>query len=92
MLARCVAFARGSARAQSQCEANVARLAAMVMRPRFPDAATNLMAASADYFATHPTEQLPAEEVVRTGWVLSLPRMRDMLDLELRKVAANERS
>jgi hypothetical protein len=41
------------------------------------------MRASEQYFATHPNERLAAGEVVRNGWVVSLPRLRDMLSQQL---------
>jgi hypothetical protein len=37
------------------------------------------MKASEQYFATHPNEKLAPVEVVRNGWILGLPRLRDML-------------
>lgn len=86
MLARCATVARcAPAFAQDQREANVFRLAAMVVRPRLPGHAARLMQASEEYFSEHPNDRLPAAEVVRRGWVLSLPRLRDMLSLQLRR-------
>ena len=69
--------------AQDQREANVFRLAAMIVRSRFPQESASLMQASERYFALHPEERLPSEDVVRRGWVLSLPRLRDMLSRQL---------
>lgn len=44
LLLRCVTVAREAATvAQDQCEANVFRLAAAVIRSQFPQHATNLM-------------------------------------------------
>jgi len=84
LLARCSAVAREVAQsAQDQREANVFRLAAMVVRSRFPDESKCLMQASEQYFAAHPNERLPPVDVVRKGWVLSLPRLRDMLSHQL---------
>lgn len=84
MLARCTAVARGAAAtAHDQREANVFRLAAMVVRSRFPSESARLMQAGDDYFSYHPNDRLPATEVVRNGWVFSLPRLRDMLNLKL---------
>lgn len=80
LLARCSAVAREAAQsAQDQREANVFRLAAMVVQSRFPDESVRLMQASERYFASHPNEKLVPADVVRKGWVLSLPRLRDML-------------
>jgi len=84
LLARCSAVAREVAQsAQDQREANVFRLAAMVVQSRFPDESKRLMQASEQYFIAHPSERLAPAEVVRKGWVLGLPRLRDMLSHRL---------
>lgn len=84
LLARCTAVARESAQAaQDQREANVFRLAAMVVQSRFPHESIYLMQASERYFASHPDDKLAAVVVVRKGWVSSLPRLRDMLSHRL---------
>lgn len=41
------------------------------------------MQASERYFASHPNDRLDAVAVVRQGWVVSLPRLRDMLSHQL---------
>lgn len=84
LLARCSVVAREPARAaQDQREANVFRLAAMVIQSRFPGESARLMQASEQYFTSHPDERLAPVDVVRMGWVLSLPRLRDMLSRRL---------
>jgi len=84
LLARCAAVAREAGRpAQDQREANVFRLAAMVLQSRFPRESGSMMRASESYFAAHPDERLAAAEVVRKGWVSNLPRLRDMLSRRL---------
>ena len=84
MLARCAAAARGAmAIANDQRDANVFRLAAMVVQSRFPLESAGLMLASEQYFAQHPDEKLAPADVVRNGWVSSLPRLRDMLSFQL---------
>lgn len=84
MLARCATVARDAAGAVlNQREANVFRVAALVVQSRFPDESAHLMQASEDYFSHHPDERLPASDVVKNGWVISLPRLRDMLSHEL---------
>lgn len=51
LLARCAAVAREAAQtAQDQREANVLRLAAMVVQSRFPRESRRLMRASEQYF------------------------------------------
>ncbi|MBC7503176.1 MAG: hypothetical protein H7315_22175 [Herminiimonas sp.] len=84
LLARCTAVAReGAPTAQDQREANVFRLASMVVQSRFPLESTTLRLASESYFAKNPDEKLSSGEVVRNGWVVSLPRLRDMLSHRL---------
>jgi 6-phosphogluconate dehydrogenase len=86
MLKRCVLAARGKGvMAKDQQEANVFRVAAMVVRSRLPQEAAGLMQASEDYFSSHPMDRLPEVDVVKNGWVSSLPRLRDMLSLEFRQ-------
>lgn len=84
MLTRCMTAAReNTSLAQNQCEANIFQLAAMVLRSQFPQPSANLERASELYFVAHPTERLTAAEVVRNGWVVSLPRLRDRLSRKL---------
>ncbi|OIP16635.1 MAG: hypothetical protein AUK51_10005 [Comamonadaceae bacterium CG2_30_59_20] len=84
LLARCTAIAMDAAHtAQDQREANVFQTAAMVVRSQFPRESTNLMRSSEQYFAMHPDEKLASVDVVRQGWVTSLPRLRDMLVRQL---------
>lgn len=84
LLSRCAAVAREATQAaQDQREANVFRVAAMVVQSRFPRESESLMRASEQYFAVHPNERLAPAEVVRNGWVSSLPRLRDMLSHRL---------
>lgn len=85
LLSRCAAAARGElARATDQREANVFRLASMVLRPRMPLEAERLLTVSESYFSQHPTDLVASGDVVRNGWVLSVPRLRDMLTMRLR--------
>ena len=84
LLTRCSAAARQVApQAQDRREANVFHVAAVVVRSRFPQESTNLMHASEAYFAVHPDQRLASRDVVRNGWVQSLPRLRDMLSQQL---------
>ncbi len=84
LLTRCAAVAREAApAAQDQREANVFRLASMVVRSAFPRESDRLMLASEQYFAAHPNDSLPTGAVVRNGWIVSLPRLRDMLSHRL---------
>ena len=84
LLDRCSAVAReGAQPAMNQREANVFRLAAMVVRSGHPSESKCLMQVSEQYFAAHPGEKLPPADVVRKGWIPSLPRLRDMLSRRL---------
>jgi len=84
MIARCAVVARESEQAaQDQREANVFQLAAMVVQSQFPNESQRLMQASERYFALHPNERQASAEIVRRGWVTSLPRLRDMLSRQL---------
>jgi hypothetical protein len=42
-----------------------------------------LIQASERYFAAHPDEKLAPAEVVGNGWIMNLPRLRDMLSRRL---------
>jgi galactokinase len=84
LLTRCTAIARETAQtALDEREANVFQAAAMVVRSQFPRESTSLMRVSEAYFATHPNERLASGDVVRRGWITSLPRLRDMLTHQL---------
>lgn len=84
LLTRCSTVARAAEPlAQDPREANVFRLAAMVVRSRFPLESVRLMEASERYFAAHPNDRLAPADVVRKGWVMSLPRLRDLLSHRL---------
>jgi len=86
VLARCVAAARDTAQAaRNQHEANVFRLAAIVVESRYPCESAALMRASERYFDVHPDQRLTAAEVVRRGWISNLPRLRDMLGYRFRE-------
>ena len=85
LLDRCLLVARHrQSVAANGTEANVFRLAGSVLRSRLPVEASRLKQASADYFAQHPDERLSAEDAIRRGLVVSLPRLRDMLSHQLR--------
>ncbi len=86
-LASCLAAVRSpSAMARGAEEANVFRVAAMVLASAWPVQSARLMALSDVYFAQHPADKLPVVQVVHNGWVLSLPRLRDMLSRQLASV------
>ncbi len=83
-LARCVAASQSASEVPNTAqEANVFRVAAMVVASSWPVHAARLRALSDAYFVQHPADKLPVVQVVKNGWVLSLPRLRDMLSRQL---------
>ena len=69
MLERCLQIATTPGdMPRDQAEANVCRLAGMIVRIRCPAAGARLSDAAATYFADHPEQQVPSAEVVRRGW------------------------
>jgi len=88
MLDKCTAVAHATVLvATDQKEANVFRIAAMVVQSRFPLEAARLNAAGENYLSLHPCEQLPVGEVAKRGWILSLPRLKDALTSRLARRA-----
>lgn len=87
LLNRCaVALQEVAPIAQDQREANVFQLAAMVIRSQFPRESAILMGVSDQYFSSHPNERLSPGEVIKYGWISSLPRLRDMLSRQLHRL------
>ena len=73
MLRRCAAAARAVLPAvQDQKEANVFRLAAMVVQFRFSAESVQLMQVSDRYFAQYPNDKLAAVDVLRDRLSLQL--------------------
>ena len=56
---------------RDQPEANVCRLAGMIVDSRYPVASKRLFDAATAYFADHPEQQVPSAEVVRRGWIIN---------------------
>ena len=52
----------------------------MIVRIRCPVAGARLFDAATRYFADHPEQQVPSAEVVRRGWIINAPRLRDRLE------------
>lgn len=80
LLLRCreVATGQGSL-AQDSREANVFVLSAMLLQFQFPVESSRLKQAGEDYLAAHPTEKISPDEIVRKGWIVDFPRMREGL-------------
>lgn len=85
MLERTVLATKGETPANDARDALVFKCAASILRPNFPESAKALDRASKAYFSAHPGEELPVQEVVRRGWLISLPRFRDRLEWLLRQ-------
>lgn len=86
MIERCSLIARTdglTSSARDGREANVFRVAAMVIQSRFPAESKALMACADRYFKAHPDALTPAADVVRKRDVISLPRLRDLLTRKL---------
>lgn len=80
LVARCFAVASGDATAPiDEREANVFRIVATILGPQHAAEADRLLAVSSAWFLAHNVEALPAAEVVRRGWIVSLPRMRQFV-------------
>jgi hypothetical protein len=82
MLDRCVLAARslaGPINAENGREANIFRVAAMVIQSSFPTESKSLMVCANRYFAENPHELAPVVNVIHQGDVISLPRLRDSL-------------
>lgn len=60
-------------------EANVLRVAAMLLPERQQAQSRRLAAAAQAFFDSAPDEQLDAGEVVRRGWIASLPRLHERI-------------
>jgi len=89
MLMSCLEVAQGvRAMPCSAQQANVMRVAAMVIGSSFPKSKKRLMEAAVRYFEVHPGEEVESAEVVRLGWVATLPRLRDRLEHKLRMARA----
>ena len=89
MLMSCLEVAQGvREKPCSAQQANVMRVAAMVIGRSFPASQKRLSAAAARYFEAQPGEEVESAEIVRRGWVANLPRLRDRLEHKLRMARA----
>ncbi|WP_066125588.1 hypothetical protein [Bordetella ansorpii] len=85
VLDRCISGALGRVdTAQSQAEASVFRFAAMALDTADKTWSTALWHASDAYFSKYPDNApTPLADLIRTGHVLSVSRLRDMLLMQL---------
>ena len=84
LIQRCLNAGQNRTEARDEREANVFHVAAMLLRQEFPQLAQQLQQHSTDYFHIHPEQKLPVAEVIRQGWLISLPRFQQALSLRLR--------
>lgn len=87
LLECCVEIATATLDApRNPVEANVCRVAGMILSHNLQDARRRLAQAATAYFAAHPSELLESAETVRRGWIINLPRLRDRLERRLQEV------
>lgn len=79
LIQSCVDAVFSKRAAANQKEANVFRLASMIIGARFPAESEALLQLSEDYFLLHPQDKVELPDVVTNGWVASLPRLREMI-------------
>lgn len=63
-------------------------VAGMIIGNGFPVSQKRLLDAAARYFEMYADAKVETAEVVRRGWVLNLPRLRDRLERKLRDAGA----
>jgi hypothetical protein len=81
MMERCHQIATTPGEApRDQVEANVCRLAGMIISTRYPEAGARLFDSATAYFIHHPDQQVSSAEVVRRGWIINAPRLRNQLE------------
>ena len=93
LIAYCARVARGATVAvKDRREANVLAIAARVLGRRYPAEIAHLDAVSEGYLRAHEDERVSAAATVRNGWIVSLPRLRELLTRELEMMRVpNER-
>jgi len=91
LIAYCAQVARGATVAvKDRREANVLAIAARVLGRRFPSEIAHLDAVSERYLRAHEDERVSAAATVRNGWIVSLPRLRELLTHELETKRASD--
>ena len=92
LLDRCVAVGRsGRGVAADEREANVFRLAAIVVESFFRQEAQVLWKVSDRYFALASSEPLSPQAVMERGWIVDLPRLRQELVARLNAFPTDRR-
>lgn len=86
MLDRCTSVALGRACvARNRAEASVFRFAAMSLESSYPKGADSLWDVSEQYFRTHSLSPATMPELMQSGHVLTMTRLRDMLATRLKR-------
>ena len=86
LIQRCVSLARGEPVAATDArDANVFRVASMLLGREFQVEAQQLRKSSERYFVEYPSEKVDTTQVLHNGWMIGLPRFRDRLERKLRE-------
>ena len=86
LLDKCVAVSLGQLdSAVDAHEANVFRVAGMVLQSSHPMEAAALTKVAKAYFEDNPLDLVQSAQVVRNRWVTSLPRLRDFLIVKFKR-------
>lgn len=84
LITYCARVARGATvAATDQREANVLAVAARVLSRRFPTEIAHMDTASERYLRAHEDERVSTAAAIRNGWIVSLPRLRELLTREI---------
>lgn len=84
LIAYCARVARGAAHdVTDPRQANVLAVAARVLSRRFLAEIAHLDTASERYLRTHEHERVSTAAAIRNGWIVSLPRLRELLTREI---------
>jgi hypothetical protein len=86
LLQKAVDVSRGLGSISTIEEANVLYLASSVILSDYPAESKRLRVACEQHFKQHPEHRVELAEPFRRGWVSSLPRLKDMLQMKLRSV------
>ena len=90
LITYCARVARGATAAvKDRREANVLAVAARVLSRRFPAEIAHMDAVSERYLRAHEDERVSAAATVRNGWIVSLPRLRELLTHEIEMMLAS---
>ncbi len=87
LVQRCVSVARGEPVVPTDArDANVFRVASMLLGREFEVETQQLRKSSERYFVAFPSEKVDTTQVLNNGWMIGLPRFRDRLERKLREV------